>query len=678
MPRDAAGTYTLPAGNPVVTNTTITSNRENTTNFDIAAELTNSLDRQGRGGMTGPFKIFDGTEAAPGLAFTSDPDNGMYRIGPDNWAFSVGAAKTLELTPTGVVVPAGKTLTAGGNLVVQQFLIMNPGTQIRAADGTMANPGYSFNAEIGSGLWRVAAGVVRMAIAGVDIWETSNLGFGILSGKHLNIVSGQLFTDAAFPLRLFAGGAEQFRVTNLPSAQNIWIYQGSPSGQPLAAFAAGADPHIGLEFASKGFGNIAFRAGNNHLAFSVRNDGSSIAAATITATTTYTGNDGYGANRTGLVFYNTNVRGSIQAIPNDRFMFGSETNSEILFFAFNAPQVAILPVAGAINYITLAGGGNPHITTNAGNLRLGGWGAIELECVGGGGTNHVTVARQNNPSISTSGGHLNLGSATGSVSINGASVASGISGTASMLSIQDINSNLAGFKAFGGIHTMELSATSVGIQMGALSNGPVIIIANSGEVARFVPPSGAHTGGLFIGATATSVNQEKLGVRNLNNNQVCLYLASHADTFPYGARFAFTLASPNSTATYFLICSDTLTDRMIVYANGNIVNTNNSYGSTSDLRLKFDIEDAGSQLEDFRKYRFRSFKMKANPALRQLGLIAQEVESISPGLLELDDKGYFSLKYSVLAIKGMKALQENILRVDNHEARIAALEGKVH
>lgn len=47
MPRDVGGTYTLPAGNPVVTATTITSTWANTTLDDIATALTASLSIDG-------------------------------------------------------------------------------------------------------------------------------------------------------------------------------------------------------------------------------------------------------------------------------------------------------------------------------------------------------------------------------------------------------------------------------------------------------------------------------------------------------------------------------------------------------------------------------------------------------------------------------------------------------
>lgn len=73
MPRASNGVYTLPnTVNPVVTNTTITSNWANTTLADIESVLTSCLDRAGRGAMQanlqmGGFKV---TGAADGTAGT--------------------------------------------------------------------------------------------------------------------------------------------------------------------------------------------------------------------------------------------------------------------------------------------------------------------------------------------------------------------------------------------------------------------------------------------------------------------------------------------------------------------------------------------------------------------------------------------------------------------------------
>jgi len=80
MPRDVAGNYTLPAGiNPVVSDTLIDVNWANPTLDDIASQLNNVLTRDGLLGPTTTFKIQDGTEALPGLAFNSQSTTGWWR-----------------------------------------------------------------------------------------------------------------------------------------------------------------------------------------------------------------------------------------------------------------------------------------------------------------------------------------------------------------------------------------------------------------------------------------------------------------------------------------------------------------------------------------------------------------------------------------------------------------------
>jgi hypothetical protein len=57
MSRNGSGTYTLPAGNPVVTGTTISSVWANTTLQDMANALTNSVATDGQSPMTGALNM---------------------------------------------------------------------------------------------------------------------------------------------------------------------------------------------------------------------------------------------------------------------------------------------------------------------------------------------------------------------------------------------------------------------------------------------------------------------------------------------------------------------------------------------------------------------------------------------------------------------------------------------
>ena len=57
MSRNGSGTYTLPAGNPVVTGTTISTTWANNTLTDIATALTQSVSSDGQTPMTGALEM---------------------------------------------------------------------------------------------------------------------------------------------------------------------------------------------------------------------------------------------------------------------------------------------------------------------------------------------------------------------------------------------------------------------------------------------------------------------------------------------------------------------------------------------------------------------------------------------------------------------------------------------
>jgi hypothetical protein len=123
MPRDGSGVYTLPSGNPVVTNTIISSVWANGTMSDIAAQLNNVLTRDGLLGPTGPFKLQDGTVNAPGLAWASEPGLGFYRNAAGMISLATGGARVYSFnaaspTATGIgQYPRG----AGGQTAVSMF-----------------------------------------------------------------------------------------------------------------------------------------------------------------------------------------------------------------------------------------------------------------------------------------------------------------------------------------------------------------------------------------------------------------------------------------------------------------------------------------------------------------------------------------------------------------------------
>lgn len=124
--------------------------------------------------------------------------------------------------------------------------------------------------------------------------------------------------------------------------------------------------------------------------------------------------------------------------------------------------------------------------------------------------------------------------------------------------------------------------------------------------------------------------------------------------------------------------------RCFIRGDGNLYNTNNSYGAISDRNLKENIVPARSYMDDLNKLQVVKFSFKAekSPVPTQLGLIAQDVSEVFPGLVDTDNDGNKNLKYSILNMMMLKTVQELSAKnaaleqsLGSLEARLAALEG---
>lgn len=100
--RSAGGTYSLPAGNPVVTGTTITTTWANSTLSDIAQGITDSLDRNGRGSMAAQLRLLDGTVSTPGIGYGNETNTGLFRNGSGDLRLSVLGVSRQWWAPTGI------------------------------------------------------------------------------------------------------------------------------------------------------------------------------------------------------------------------------------------------------------------------------------------------------------------------------------------------------------------------------------------------------------------------------------------------------------------------------------------------------------------------------------------------------------------------------------------------
>jgi len=257
---------------------------------------------------------------------------------------------------------------------------------------------------------------------------------------------------------------------------------------------------------------------------------------------------------------------------------------------------------------------------------------------------------------------------------------------------------------------------------GSASNHPVVFIQGSGEVERMR----IETNGVVL-INRTSNNGSYPGMLSVNRSTNAITATiENTKTSGLGASILKVISAQNTTnSSYNMIDADPPSGRFLVRDSSNVQNTNNSYGAVSDERIKQDITDASSQWEDIKALKIRNFKLKADTSKTQIGVVAQELEvSNMNGLIdeappeerdvalhsdfgtvvsgtadngatpiyEKDEEGndtdkitgyenvftagenVKSVKYSVLYMKSIKALQEAMEKIETLEAKVTALE----
>ena len=245
------------------------------------------------------------------------------------------------------------------------------------------------------------------------------------------------------------------------------------------------------------------------------------------------------------------------------------------------------------------------------------------------------------------------------------------------------------YKQSAGVHYFDVAPS--GTADAAISWTTGMTIANDGKVGIGVSPANA------------------LDVLRSVNGDYAAKIVNSATSTPYGLNIQHG-GSTNGTSNAFVRIADASATRFQIVSNGNVQNVNNSYGATSDERIKQDIVSASSQWNDIKAIRVVNFKRKSDVAQDgenapdYIGVIAQEVELVSPKLVceispdsfELEHCGFGeqnedgewivkkdsddndmtvkSMSYSILQMKAFKALQEAMAKIETLETKVTALE----
>lgn len=149
--RNSVGTHALPAGNPVVPGTTISTAWANNTLSDVSTEITNSLDRSGRGAMLAPLRVPVGSASLPSYSFTGDTDSGLYRAGSQDIRLVVDTVLNQKWTLTGTEIAgtlsALGAATLGADLAVDTTTLVVDATNNRVGIGD-ATPDAGLDIEV--------------------------------------------------------------------------------------------------------------------------------------------------------------------------------------------------------------------------------------------------------------------------------------------------------------------------------------------------------------------------------------------------------------------------------------------------------------------------------------------------------------------------------------------------
>jgi trimeric autotransporter adhesin len=373
-----------------------------------------------------------------------------------------------------------------------------------------------------------------------------------------------------------------------------------------------------------------------------------------TAMGAYDVGSGYGAA------LQTNTTGSNNAAYGVGALQANSTASNNSAFG---TQALITNSTGAEN--TAVGFGALRENTTASNNTAVGYAALYYNTTG---ANNVAVGQNALANNTTAAGNTAIGVGSGSLITTGQNntILGRYNGNQGGLDIRTANNNIVLSDGDGNVR-MYVSSSGGTVINGVAGDGYSGVGASNTMYA--IPASGAYALGVTQVTTSASGGRV-LGLRNVTdfNN------------------------SSNEVINY----NGNATTRFLVTSNGNVTNTNNSYGAISDIKLKEQITDASSQWNDIKSLTVRKYKMKdeviANgdsDELWRLGVVAQEIETAGMnGLVEeridyetnedgnIVEKGTTTkqVKYSVLYMKAVKALQEAMDRIETLEAKVAALE----
>mgnify|MGYP002623934250 FL=1 len=660
--------------------------------------------------LDGTMLMEDGTVSSPGLAFASDTNTGFFRSAADKINFATGGAERLEIGSSEVV-------------------FNDPSNDV---DFRVESNGQTHMLFVDAGNDRVGIGTSSPNETLVVSGNTSVAGvLQITADTSVPSAAAFLFRPTSNELALGTNSAERIRVD---SSGNVGIGTTAPTAKLVVSGNASVTGALQItsNTSAPSAGAFLFRPASNELALGTnsaeraRIDSSGRLGVGLTPSSTasitnvdagliqtdgnidirYAGSNTDPAGTRYLSLINTDSTlvagqpmGGIRWVGNDTSNTSRDTASILAFCQNNTGTSSNITFNnnGGTERMRIDSDGNVGIgTTSPSTLIHGEASTAELRLKSTGASNSALVSfipgTQTNPFYVYVNPTRNLifqDNSTERMRID----SSGrllVGATSALLSDAEKKLQMTHANAGAGIvlgrNDTSVSAGNLlgGIEfVGNDSNGTYQKCAKIEAIADGTHGNDDKPTRLDFSVTADNASSPTVRMR-INQNGVF----NHFTGDHFSIRTARTGTGPGILSVRNGATSITDgTQVFTVRADGDCENTNNSYGALSDIKLKENIVDSGSQWDDIKDIRVRKYNFKASTnyeTYTQLGVIAQEVETVSPGLVsetpDFDEEGNDlgtttkSVNYSVLYMKAVKALQEAMDRIETLETKVAALE----
>ena len=224
---------------------------------DLSASVTSLIsDYSTIANNAGAGKFNDGTVTSPGIQFLQDSDNGLYRIGSNNWGLVAGGAKIVDVSSTGIDVAGTATMDGltvdgasdlNGNVTVGTSLT----TLLTGNDIDFQRAGDSYLSQTGGGALNIrtndgVSNKVRLNLANngdISFYEdtgTTAKFFWDASAEKLNLtgtggldVTGTATMDGLTVEGIIAltdSGSSNRNILYLDVSDNVVLATGTTSG----------------------------------------------------------------------------------------------------------------------------------------------------------------------------------------------------------------------------------------------------------------------------------------------------------------------------------------------------------------------------------------------------------------------------------------------------------------